>query len=182
MERREGEQNPQQRTRSKDNSLQGREKERIRRMTVNIFKNHYKRFKDGEFRSVDLYKGDFKPLPTTTTTDSSEPLRVLLPSDFFLPMEYEELFTPFIKVFRKDLDDIDPEFGGYREVPPPKTKALEKFVKENPGKQLAYSYMSFPLKSDSFEERRIEVKRYYDNLLLHRPIAEIWTAVSIPKL
>lgn len=180
MERKEGHHHPQSLI-SSESSLTAAEKLRIRRMTVNIFKKNYERFKKGELKSIDLYKGDFPPLPTTPSESTSGQLKVLLPSDFFMSIEYEELFGRFIKVFSRDLDDIDPETGGGSDIPEAKTRGLANFIKNNPDKRLSYSYISYPLESDFFTENRIEVKRYYEDLRVFRPIAEVWTAVSLPK-
>lgn len=180
MEKDRGNKHPQ-RLISSESTLTSAEKLRIRRITLNIFKKNYERFKKGEFKSIDLYKGDFPPLPTTPNEVTSGQLKVLLPSDFFISIEYEELFARFVKVFSRDLDDQDPEHGGGREIPEPKTKGIANYIKENPGKKLSYSYISYPLESDFFIENRIEVKRYFEDLKVFRPIAEVWTAVSMPK-
>jgi hypothetical protein len=180
MEKDKGNKHPQ-RLISSESTLTSAEKLRIRRMTLNIFKKNYERFKKGEFKSIDLYKGDFPPLPSTPNDATWGQLKILLPSDFFISIEYEELFARFVKVFSRDLDDQDPEHGGGNEIPEPKTKRLASFIKENPGKELAYSYTSFPLESDFFTENRIEVKRYYEGLKAFRPLTEFCTAVSLPK-
>lgn len=180
MERKEGEYNPQ-RVENVKSSMANSEKIRIRRMTVNIFKKNYQRFKKEGLKNIDLYKGDFKPMPQSPSLDSSSQLKIMLPSDFFMPIEYEEFYARFIKVFSRDLDDIDLEIGGASEIPEPKTAALKNFIKNKPGEKLTFTYAFYPLESDFFDEKRIVVKRYYEDLKILRPITEIWTAVKLPK-
>lgn len=153
---------------------------RLRRMVVNMFKNRYKDFQNNNRQQVDLYAGDFRPLPDKSLT-SQRPLQIMLPSDIFMPMEYEELYTKFIKTFTKDLEDHDLGIGKGSAIPEGKTSRLRDFIKNNPGEKIDFTYMCYPLNSDFFTEKRIEVVRYYLDIRNACPLAEVWSAAAYPR-
>lgn len=153
---------------------------RSRRIAVNMFKDRYKHFQVHNKQQLDLYAGDFRPLQEKSLT-SQRPLQIMLPVNDFMPIEYEDLYTRFIKTFSRDLDNYDINTGVGKGVPEANTKATRQFLKQWPGEELPYSYMYYLLKSDIYTEKRIEVIRYYLDIKSARPLAEVWRAATYPR-
>lgn len=154
------------------------EAESCKKILGRVFKERYAKFKSKDIKSIDLYAGDFRPQISFT---SQSPLQIILPSDISMTINYEDLFTKFVKSFSEDVWEGSFELGSGEEIPDAKTTKLKDFITENPNKQLPFTYFKYELKSDPNYERRIVVKRYFEDFTFEKSVSEIWTASRYNK-